>query len=277
MATMGRRLVAGALLAGLVLALVGCGAGGCSKKSTSVSVPSTTVVTTVVTTSPATTTPTTTAAAPCGVGAFLPVLKEAMDGAAPKLTVVRADVERCRNDYAQVFAVPDPSVCKPGVGFCYETEQVFLHWDGSEWTIEIAGTGISCGSETQGRALGEILKVCRALGYPDLTTPAFKMPSKNVGCAFYGGTLRCDILSGLVPEPTGSCPNDWVGLFITTGGAAEPQCAGDTVYDKNSPTLAYGGTWKRGGITCQSRESGLRCTNSSGDAFTLAREGWSVD
>ena len=139
-----------------------------------------------------------------------------MDGAAPKLTIVRAEVKRCRNDYAQVFAVPDPSVCKPGIENCYETEQVFLHWDGGVWKIETSGTGIACGSETD----PEIVKICRALGYPDLTTPAFKMPSKNVGCAYFSGTLRCDILSGLKPEPTEGCPYDWVGLVITKGGAA---------------------------------------------------------
>jgi hypothetical protein len=277
---MTRRLFMGALTAGLVLALVGCGVPGCSsKKSSSVT---TTVVTTTVATSPTTTSPppppttTVAAAAPCGAGAFLPVLKEAFDGNAPKLTVVRADVERCRNDYAQVFAVPDPSVCKPGVEFCYETEQVFLHWDGDAWTIETSGTGIACGSETMASEPPVVVKVCRALGYPDLTEPFFKMPSKNIGCAFFSGTLRCDVLSGMVPEPTGSCPNDWVGLVITTGGAAEPQCAGDTVYDKNAPTLTYGGTWKRGGITCTSSEAGLACSNGAGHAFKLAREGWSA-
>jgi hypothetical protein len=267
---MSRRLVTGALVAGLVLALVGC--GGSKKPATA---PATTVVTTVVTTSPATTTPTTTAAAaaPCGADAFLPVLKDAFDGTAPKMTIVRAEVKRCRNGYGQVFAIPDPSVCEPGVDYCYETAQVFLRWDGSAWNIETIGSGIVCGYETD----PDIIKICRGLGYTDLVTPAFKMPSRNVGCTFYGGTLRCDILSGLVPEPTGACPNDWVGLVITTGGAAEPQCAGDTVYDRHAPTLGYGNTWKRGGITCTSSEAGLRCSNKAGHAFTLAREGWSVD
>ena len=164
---MTRRLILVALAAGLAIAPTGC---GCSKSVA----PVTTVVTTTVASTPSTSTtatppppPTTTvaASAPCEPAAFLPVLKEAFDGAAPKLTVVEAKVRRCRNDYAQVFAVPDPSVCKPGVEFCYETEQVFLHWDGSEWTIETSGTGISCGSETE----AEIVKICRALGYPDLT------------------------------------------------------------------------------------------------------------
>lgn len=263
-----RRLLTGALLAGLVLTLVGCGG---SKGAG----PVTTVVTTTVASAPTTTSPPTTTvaeAAPCGAGAFLPVLKEAFDGSAPKLTVVRADVERCRNDYAQVFAVPDQTVCKPGVDFCYETEQVFLRWDGGAWTIETSGTGISCGAETE----PEIVEICRALGYPDLTGASFKMPSKNIGCAFYGGTLRCDILSGLVPEPTEGCPYDWVGLVITTGGVAKPQCAGDTVYDGSAPTLTYGGTWKQGGITCTSSEAGLACANGTGHAFKLAREGWTT-
>ena len=265
---MRRSLIGAALLAGLVLALTGCGT---PQESTPTTVPPTTV-TTVVTTAPPPPTTTAPIAAPCGAGAFLPVLKDAMDGAAPKLTIVRAEVRRCRNDYAQVFAVPDPSVCKPGVENCYETEQVFLHWDGGAWKIETSGTGIACGSETD----PEIVKICRALGYPDLTTPAFKMPSKNVGCAYYSGTLRCDILSGLKPEPTEGCPYDWVGLVITKGGAAEPQCAGDTVYDGNAPTLAYGGTWTKGGITCESSESGLLCANGAGHAFKLARGGWTV-
>ena len=245
---MTRRLILVALAAGLAVA-----ACGGSKSSAP---PATTTVVSTVTASTTTTAPTTTAPAEasCEPAAFLPVLKEAMDDPASKLKVVEAKVQRCRNDYAQVFAVPDPSVCKPGVEYCYETEQVFLHWDGA-WRIATSGTGIACGSETD----PAIVKICRALGYPDLTTTAFKMPSNNVGCAFYGGTLRCDILSGLVPEPTEGCPYDWVGLVITTGGPAESQCAGDTVYDDSAPTLGYGATWKLGGITCESRKNGLRC------------------
>jgi hypothetical protein len=252
-----------------VLVLSACGGSKSGAPATT-----TVVVTTTPSTGSAPPPPTTTApvGAPCESAALLPVLKEAFDGSAPKLTVVEAKVRRCRNDYAQVFAVPDPSVCKPGIEYCYETEQVFLHWDGSEWKIVTSGTGISCGSETD----EEIVEICRALGYPDLDTPMFKMPSKNIGCAFYGGTLRCDILSGMVPEPAEGCPYDWVGLTITTGGPAKPQCAGDTVYDKNAPTLAYGGTWKKAGITCKSSEAGLACSNGSGHKFTLAREGWTA-
>jgi uncharacterized protein DUF6636 len=100
----------------------------------------------------------------------------------------------------------------------------------------------------------------------------FQMPSRNVGCAFESGTLRCDILSGLVPEPSGSCELDWTGFVIDASGPAEPECAGDTVYDGSSPVLAYGEGWARQGILCVSRQSGLRCMNADRHGFELARQ-----
>ena len=53
-------------------------------------------------------------------------------------------------------------------------------------------------------------------------------------------------------------------------------CAGDTAVLPNAPVLAYGRTWRRGGIVCRSRRTGLRCTNRSGHGFTLAREAWRI-
>jgi hypothetical protein len=101
---------------------------------------------------------------PCIAGAFLPVLKEAMDDEAAKLRVVGAEVERCRNGYAQVFAVPDQSVCQPGTGYCFETEQFFLRWSGGSWRILFAGTGIACDA-LEGETIARIRRVCAALGY----------------------------------------------------------------------------------------------------------------
>jgi hypothetical protein len=257
----------------VALAVVGCGGNGSGTPAetgvgaTSTAPPSTT--------EEAETEATTTAVeAPCGAEDFLPVLKQAFDGSAPQLRVVRAEVERCRNDYAQVFAVPDMSVCDPGVGYCYETEQVFLGWRGDRWRILTSGTGISCGAGTE--TLPLILRICRGLGYPDLASPTFRMPSGNIGCALAAGILRCDILSGLHPEPGEACDFDWVGLVLPKDGAAEPNCGSDTVYDAAAPTLAYGWTWRSGGFWCESSQTGLSCANRSGRGFTLARSGWTV-
>jgi hypothetical protein len=35
--------------------------------------------------------------------------------------------------------------------------------------------------------------------------------------------------------------------------------------------LKYGTSWSKGGITCRSASTGIRCTNASGHGFSLAR------
>lgn len=97
------------------------------------------------------------AQASCAPAAFLPVLKGAFDDADIGLSVVAARVERCAGGYAQVFAEPDDAGCTPGVGGCFETEQVFLKAgeDGS-WTIVASGTGIACTDEDADAALREV-------------------------------------------------------------------------------------------------------------------------
>jgi hypothetical protein len=261
--------VAAALALPLLLALAACGGSGGST-ATGGAPGTETVVVTVAPTEPATTTAP--AAADCSPGSFLPLLKETYDDPASKLEVVEAKVRRCRNGYAQVFAVPDPEACNRDAAHCFETEQVFLALEDGAWTIVDSGTGLACASEND----AELTEVCRGLGYPDLDTPLFQMPSRNIGCRLGGGFLRCDILSGLNPEPAEACELDWTGLVLGRSGAAEPQCAGDTVYDRNAPTLAYGSTWRRSGFACESSESGLRCTSPMGESFKLAREGWTT-
>jgi hypothetical protein len=114
--------------------------------------------------------------------------------------------------------------------------------------------------------------------------PGFRMPSRNIGCLFEPpipgsggkGVLRCDILSGLKPEPRRRCELDWTGVAVNAIGRASPTCAGDTAFDRRTPILRYGTTWRRAGIVCRSRRTGLRCTNGRGHGFVLARERWRV-
>ena len=104
----------------------------------------------------------------------------------------------------------------------------------------------------------------------------FRMPSGNIGCVYSArdAVLRCDILSGLRPEPRRRCELDWTGVSLTAAGRARAVCAGDTAVDRRAPVLRYGRTWRRGGITCFSQRTGLRCRNRAAHGFLLARERW---
>ena len=115
-----------------------------------------------------------------------------------------------------------------------------------------------------------------------LVTKTFRTPSKNIACAFYPASItgravfRCDLLSGLKPKPARHCDVDWTGASMGPRGKAGPTCAGDTVYDRSAPVLAYGRTWSYGGIVCTSRTSGLTCRNGDKHGFFLSRDSWRV-
>jgi len=107
----------------------------------------------------------------------------------------------------------------------------------------------------------------------------FQLPSKNISCGYLAGSgstvLRCDIRSGLKPEPRGTCELDWTGISMGRG-SARPTCAGDTVADPKAPILAYGQTWRRGPFACLSSRIGLSCANRAGYGFFLSRQRWQV-
>jgi hypothetical protein len=102
----------------------------------------------------------------------------------------------------------------------------------------------------------------------------FRTPSGNIGCAYYG-SLRCDLRqmdNAPAPRPK-RCDLDYGDAFgLSRHGKPGRICHGDTAIDPNAKTIAYGKQWKRGGITCTSRVSGLTCTNADGHGFTLRRD-----
>jgi Family of unknown function (DUF6636) len=110
----------------------------------------------------------------------------------------------------------------------------------------------------------------------------FWTPSKNIVCghfrAQYGSPegLRCDIFSGLRPEPRRACELDWTGISMGPRKRATPTCAGDTVADRSFRVLPYGRTWSKGSFTCLSTRAGVSCANRAGYGFFLSRESWSV-
>ena len=109
----------------------------------------------------------------------------------------------------------------------------------------------------------------------------FRMPSNNIFCAYvvssspYAKYVRCDIMSGIKPKPTGKCKYEGsrgISADIGVTGRATFPCSSDTVYNKSAPKLNYGYTWRRGGFTCKSTLAGLRCSNLSGHGFFLSRQ-----
>jgi hypothetical protein len=84
------------------------------------------------------------------------------------------------------------------------------------------------------------------------------------------------LLSGLRPAPKRQCDGDWTGASMSVNGPAGPTCAGDTVYDRRAPILAYGRTWTLARLSCVSRATGLTCRNRDGHGFFLSRERWRI-
>lgn len=133
-------------------------------------------------------------------------------------------------------------------------------------------------------ASAAVVVACAApLGEAAVQAPgsAFVLPSRNIACLYLPAarsigpaSLRCDILSGLRPEPRRRCELDWTGVAMRAGTRAAPQCAGDTVYDRSAPVLRYGRSWHRGAFRCVSRRAGLTCRNAAGHGFFLARTRW---
>jgi hypothetical protein len=122
---------------------------------------------------------------------------------------------------------------------------------------------------------GVLASTPAAAAEADLSTRNFQTPSGNINCHIQkSGPLRCDIYSGLKPEPNRPCELDWVGLLLEREGQARPNCAGDTVPNQDPPVLQYGDHWQRWGRRCVSRTSGLSCHNFGGWHFKLSRDDW---
>ena len=65
------------------------------------------------------------------------------------------------------------------------------------------------------------------------------------------------------------------GIILHTHGTARFVCAGDTAMGFG-PVLGYGQYHAGGGMSCNSEQSGMRCSNSDGHGFTLSRQGYHV-
>lgn len=112
---------------------------------------------------------------------------------------------------------------------------------------------------------------------PVSTGNAFQTPSGNIACVTSPPgeplSLRCDLAvnEAKPPKRPRHCELDWGNAFaLGETGRATRLCYGDTAAGEH-PVLAYGATWKRGGVECVSSEKGLRCVNRDGHGFDLSR------
>lgn len=105
----------------------------------------------------------------------------------------------------------------------------------------------------------------------------FQTPSGNTFCLVYAGesgpSLECELKENTAKPPPRpkDCELDWGNRFsLPQKGAPTRGCAGDTLQGE-LPKLEYGTPWKVAGFTCEATTKRLRCTNTDGHGFELAR------
>jgi hypothetical protein len=98
--------------------------------------------------------------AACTSRVLLPLMQRKFDDPSAGVAIVRVQIERCRNGYVRLFAIPRTN--PPGQPQM-ESEQVFLRYLNGSWRSVSEGTGLSCSDPDVSRAL---LRACTALEYP---------------------------------------------------------------------------------------------------------------
>jgi hypothetical protein len=96
--------------------------------------------------------------AACTSRVLLPLMKSKFDEPSAGVVIIRVQIERCRNGYAHVFAIPRTN--PPGQPQV-DSEQLYLRYLNGSWGSVSEGTGLSCTDPDISRAL---LRACTALG-----------------------------------------------------------------------------------------------------------------
>lgn len=120
----------------------------------------------------------------------------------------------------------------------------------------------------------------------------FSAPSRNINCIYDSGSpatgkasIRCDIgqftpsLKTVPPqsreeiEVVGRCTPARMRAFVIEQDATAPAtfCPTDAPISDQQTILGYGLTIQRGGFTCSSETTGIRCQNNRGHGFSLSR------
>jgi hypothetical protein len=136
--------------------------------------------------------------------------------------------------------------------------------------------GLMPRTATPALAAAMLLVPVLASGQPAFQPPpdAFQTPSGNVHCLFRDAILRCDVLEHEypTPPPAPGCSAPWPGhLALHAEGRATLPCRAPSVRNDEAFVLGYGARWLGQGITCDSDEAGLWCTNGAGHCFQASR------
>jgi hypothetical protein len=103
--------------------------------------------------------------AACSSRVLLPWLRARVDARSAGHDIAGVKIERCRNGFAHVFAIPRTPAAGEGA---LEGEQFFLAYRNGSWRSVSQGTGISCADPDAGSYL---VRACAALGYPTSPQP----------------------------------------------------------------------------------------------------------
>ncbi len=104
---------------------------------------------------------------------------------------------------------------------------------------------------------------------------AFTSPSGNIACVMDGFSTSCWIgeKTWTIEQPSApECEeSDWGNAVDLSADGPSFPCYTDFGWDPSAPAMAYGVSVQLGPFRCDSAETGVTCTNASGNGFTVAK------
>lgn len=107
---------------------------------------------------------------------------------------------------------------------------------------------------------------------PEITGPAFVMPSGNVACLVH----EVELATAATPQPQLFCIRKWpktIGVTLDETRLASFKTVQAAQVDWNAPVLNYGDNWWHNDFACDSAPSGVVCSHPKFGAFQLSRKG----
>jgi hypothetical protein len=146
--------------------------------------------------------------------------------------------------------------------------------DGDDEATTVTET-VPATTSTDTTAQGPTKATTTAESTPQDVGQFFYSPSRNIGCVISAESVGCaanEYSYEPPPQPAG-CELEWGrSVGVTATGPGKFTCIGGLLAPPDSPTLEYGRSTSAGEISCDSSEAGIRCENTGGHGFLLARE-----